>query len=840
MRPAMKNQCQTLLICIVSILCVSFFAGNSYSQITVNSENYPSKIGTYIITEDDTAQIVEVDVGLPGENQAWYIQQDIPGILTRQLVVENSNTPYAEQFPDANMVIRYAGQLGFIVHSYYFDKTEGLFYSYQNFTNDSLSIIGIGVDSSVAEHDDYYFNFAGPIDLEPDILQFPFPLNYGDSWETTSHGVVEVDTLFYGIWTTVRTEVNDSMYSVIDGWGTVVLPEKSYECLRIKSYIFLDEKIITNGVVFRSRQTRTINYTWITKEHGVVARIISHSDEPDDYFTEAKQVSRLLLFNPNVNVSLTDTIAAPGDTVTIPVRVSKLTDLDILKLKLDVFFETGVVQPLSVSTEGTLLENWNLPNISLTDSGMALDINGEVPLDGEGVLFNLNLLINTQAGELTQTEIDIKNILVEHDGPVFSVTPGKLTVAYNYDISGNVNYFSNDSPIENVVVNLGAFNISTASDGNFTFTVVPKGDYTLKPMKDGDLKNSISAFDASMILRANVGDVEFSPYQKIAADVSGNGTISAYDASFILRYAVGLATDFPVGDDWAFVPEDFAIDDNNWNTSPLQIEYSPLDENKAQQNFKGIVYGDVSGTWSNGEKVLSLYRPYMGIATLEIGNISHDAGKIIVPVSVQADCDVLSGVLEMAYNSSQLSLSHVVLNPNAPEIQLEYTESDGIVKLAFASHTALNNIEDVLSFEFSRKASEANSATSVAFSNVELNGGLVDAKISKDFISFGSIVPDKVELFQNYPNPFNASTFIRYQLQARSRVLVKIYNTLGQTIKILKDSYQPAGSYEILWNGKNSLEHDVPSGIYFYELEILNSEDGGTAKHQIRKMLLIR
>lgn len=837
----MKNQCQTLLICIFSILFISFITGNSYAQITINSEDYPSEIGTYIITEDDTAEIVEVDVGLPGENQIWYFDREIPGILTRQLVVDKNNTPYLEDFPAANMVVRYAGELGFLVHSYYFDDTEGLFYSYQNINQDSLVILGIGVDSSVAHFDGVYLNFQGPIDLEPDILQFPFPLNYGDTWETVSHGTVEVDTMLSGIWTTIRTEVNDSIYSEVDGWGTIHLPDASHECLRVKSYITLDEQIYTNGVLLRDRHTRTINYTWISKEYGIVARIISHSDEPDDNFTEAKQVSRLYLFNPNVNVSLTDTIAAPGDSVTIPIRVSNLSDLDIFDLKMDVLFETDIIQALNVVTEGTLLEDWDDPVFSMSDSGMRLNATGTIPLVGDGILFYLDVLINTQAGEMTQTEIAIENILVEHDGPVFNVTPGKLMVAYNYDIAGSVKYYSNDNPIEAVSVNLGEYHTTTASDGNFVFTIVPKGDYTLRPMKDGDLKNSISAFDASLILRANVGDVELSPYQKIAADVSGNGGVSAYDASFILRYSVGLITEFPVGDDWCFIPAEFALDDNNWNASPLHIEYSPLEEDKSEQDFKGIVYGDVSGTWSAEDaKNLTLYKSFAGNAVLEVGSITQDADKVLIPLSINSDCEIISGKLEISYSSSGLMLKDVELNARASGVVLEYMENDGIIKIAIASQSPLNEVENLIRVEFKQKTAKPRSASSIQFSSVELNGGLVSARASNELIVLGNTLPDNIQLIQNYPNPFNASTLIRYQLPKRSRVRIAVYNSLGQTINILKDDVQSAGSHEILWNGKNSSGYDVPSGIYFYELKVVNSENNGASKHEMRKMLLIR
>ncbi|MFZ5519456.1 MAG: FlgD immunoglobulin-like domain containing protein [Candidatus Zhuqueibacterota bacterium] len=831
----MKNQRHTFLICSMLALNLVLFNGDLLSQITINSDDYPSQIGTYIVTEDDTADVVHVNVGLPGENQIWYIQQEIPGILTRQLVVDKANTPYLADFPDANLVTRYAGELGFLVHSYYFDDVDGLFYSYQKINADSLIIAGIGVDSSQAEYEDVYLNFKGPVDLEPDLLQFAFPLVYEKWWETASHSTVEVDTMLYGIWTNLRTEVRDSIYNVVDGWGTVVLPQASFACLRVKSFILLSEMMYTNGVLFRERHTRTINYTWVTEESGIVARIMSHSDEPDENFTEAKQISRLHMFNPSVNVSLADTIAAPGESVIMPVRVSSMTDLDIVKAQMDVSFEKGIIQSLEIVTEGTLTALWQSPMLSGTSSGVTVSLHGDAPLTGQGILFYLKLVVAEGAGDLAQTAIGIDNLLVEHDGPVFTIQPGRLTVAHTYDISGAVKYYSGDSPIDRSTVYLNEKSTVTGADGGYEFSVLPRGNYSLKPMKDGDLKNSISAFDASLILRANVGAVDLLPYQKIAADVSGNGSVTAYDASMILRYSVGLISEFTVGDDWRFVPSDFAIDQTNWNATPRQIDYSPLAETKIAQNFTGIVYGDVSGTWSaNGAKMNALYRPYTGIGSLRFGELTESKDKITVPLVITSDCEILAASFEIRTPGQPLEFANLALNAETPAMLMEFSETDGVIQVALASPEKMNEIENLLSLEFVKKHETPGHVPEVKITNILLNGGLVQTQHSDELSLSDQTQPLKFELLQNYPNPFNSSTCIRYSLQDRRYVRISIFNALGQTISVMDEGYQNAGTHEVRWAGKNSRGNDVPSGIYFYELESFGAD------REIRKMVLIR
>ena len=75
-----------------------------------------------------------------------------------------------------------------------------------------------------------------------------------------------------------------------------------------------------------------------------------------------------------------------------------------------------------------------------------------------------------------------------------------------------------------------------------------------------------------------------------------------------------------------------------------------------------------------------------------------------------------------------------------------------------------------------------------------------------------------VELEQNYPNPFTQSTTIDYSIQHASFVQLKIYNESGRLVRTLVERELPAGSYTIIWDGKNEIGVLVSSGFYFYKL----------------------
>jgi predicted outer membrane repeat protein len=75
-------------------------------------------------------------------------------------------------------------------------------------------------------------------------------------------------------------------------------------------------------------------------------------------------------------------------------------------------------------------------------------------------------------------------------------------------------------------------------------------------------------------------------------------------------------------------------------------------------------------------------------------------------------------------------------------------------------------------------------------------------------------LPNEFVLYQNYPNPFNSSSEIKYSIPKSSKVVLKIFNVLGNEITTLVKEEKSVGTYKIKW-----LADDVPSGVYFYQLK---------------------
>ncbi len=127
-------------------------------------------------------------------------------------------------------------------------------------------------------------------------------------------------------------------------------------------------------------------------------------------------------------------------------------------------------------------------------------------------------------------------------------------------------------------------------------------------------------------------------------------------------------------------------------------------------------------------------------------------------------------------------------------------------------------------YSFIDKNLEAGSYT-YRLVQIDLDGTRTESKVVN--VEIHSI-PAEYALMQNYPNPFNPSTEIEYSIPESGNVKLKVFNSLGQEVAVLKNGIEEAGVHKVNFNASN-----LSSGIYFYRLE--------SGKYvNIRKMILLR
>lgn len=94
-------------------------------------------------------------------------------------------------------------------------------------------------------------------------------------------------------------------------------------------------------------------------------------------------------------------------------------------------------------------------------------------------------------------------------------------------------------------------------------------------------------------------------------------------------------------------------------------------------------------------------------------------------------------------------------------------------------------------------------------------------------------LPTDVVLHPPSPNPATDGVTIRFELPARIVTTLGLHDLAGRQVMTLVNGPRGAGLHELSWDGKDSQDKWVPSGMYILNLEADSSQ-------QLRKLVLLR
>ena len=108
---------------------------------------------------------------------------------------------------------------------------------------------------------------------------------------------------------------------------------------------------------------------------------------------------------------------------------------------------------------------------------------------------------------------------------------------------------------------------------------------------------------------------------------------------------------------------------------------------------------------------------------------------------------------------------------------------------------------------------------------VTLTGATYDGRqvTGTDFIRTGpkqETKPTPERLVKITPNPFNPMTTISFKVEDSKRVHVAVYDIRGRLVADLTDQQYATGDHGIVWKGRDSTGREVPSGAYFFRVEM--------------------
>ena len=385
------------------------------------------------------------------------------------------------------------------------------------------------------------------------------------------------------------------------------------------------------------------------------------------------------------------------------------------------------------------------------------------------------------------------------------------------DISGKVLYYSNSAPIKDVTMTLSggeSRTTTTYNTGFYLFQDLPTGlNYVITPSKTNtEIDPAISSYDAALLLRHIIGVDTLSEYQQIAGDVSGNEGLSSYDASLIVQYAVYIIDHFPV-DDWGFVPE--------------SRSYTLLVSDQHNQNYVGILSGDVSGNWSSSTKAITL-TPIVSVWVPDTACTPGDTVIVPIYVSNVTELGVISASITLTFDTNAVRAFDASLGDIASSDWLiQSNAKPGQIVIAMAGAISLSGTGELVKIPFIIDLTAGMDIT-IHIERCQFNEGGIRTDLQDGKISIvtgieeysDKTIPVTYELSQNVPNPVtDGITIISYGLPTESNVSLEIYNLTGQLIRTLVNEKQRPGRYTVHWDGKDDTGKSVAPGVYFYCIE---------------------
>ena len=242
-----------------------------------------------------------------------------------------------------------------------------------------------------------------------------------------------------------------------------------------------------------------------------------------------------------------------------------------------------------------------------------------------------------------------------------------------------------------------------------------------------------------------------------------------------------------------------------------------------------VVFGIPNSTWSVGDTLVVLFEnvadgPFQGETFYLIHETTENSPdsvttRVVLPVELAA----FNARVERGAISEQVVLSWKTMSEsNNIGFQIERSADEGeYEKIAFID--GAGSTQAARQFEFIDEEVEVG-RYQYRLKQIDLNG----ASTYSEAIEVEVTPPREFELSQNFPNPFNPKTDIVFRLKEDVRVAIKVYNVLGQEVKILVDRRMEAGTHRLTFDARA-----LPSGMYLYSMKAGDFS-------QVKKMALLK
>jgi hypothetical protein len=356
-------------------------------------------------------------------------------------------------------------------------------------------------------------------------------------------------------------------------------------------------------------------------------------------------------------------------------------------------------------------------------------------------------------------------------------------------------------PLSNVNISLKDFGgtvvgtTTTDASGNYLFSNVTNGDYTLVPTTT-KAWGGVTAGDVLLYKKHIAGMSSLSGIFLASGDVNASGSLTAGDVLLIKKRIAGIILSFTVGD-WIF------------NNGPITVSGSNV-----THDFNGLAYGDANASYNpplvKGNN--SIAKNPSSPATFTIQSVITQSGAVTVPVMANAVQDMGALQFTINYDSNKLKFSGVDnWNEGIQDVTVN-SHTSGQLTFVWAADAAGVSIANgkLCDLHFTTLANEtsiiswSNSPTLCEYT--DWNGTVYEANYANGSTdvttSIGNLENASVNI---YPNPNDGKFNLLLDKNIQS-VDIRIFNAMGALV-FQKQYTNDSHSFEINLS-------DLPKGIY--------------------------
>ncbi|WP_236972870.1 T9SS type A sorting domain-containing protein, partial [Membranihabitans marinus] len=356
------------------------------------------------------------------------------------------------------------------------------------------------------------------------------------------------------------------------------------------------------------------------------------------------------------------------------------------------------------------------------------------------------------------------------------------------------------------VLNSGSpLTAETTGNGQYGFNLNYGSSVNIVPQKNTGHGQGITTQDVIAIQSHIMQEsVLTSDYDKVAADVDGNGLINAFDILETRRMVLTPNRKLANNTSWRFFVSDGSMRESFESTSLRS------DENI---DFVGVKIGNVNRTENVGRSQRS------GLTTLNLSVVDQGliSGELYRVDVTSANFDEITGMqYTLAYANNAVEVESIESGA------LNFTEDNymkyrpGLITASWSEGKAISASENEVLFTLVVRAKadvSLRDVLSVSDRVIMAEAYTGAEKLKNIQLQYNS--SDAIfALCQNTPNPYAGQTAIGFTLPEASEATLTMYDVTGKVLKVIEGRY--GKGYNKVW--VNSEDFGM-SGVLYYQLD---------------------